>query len=386
MMSLAGILLLMLVALPAWAQEPAPAAAVYSEADLDKLVAPIALYPDSLMLQVMMAATYPLEIVQAQRWLDSNPGLSGEQMDEALKEHDWDISVKSLCGFRPVVKQLNDDLAWTQDLGDAFLAQENDVLAAVQRMRARANEAGNLKTTEQQTVIVKEQVIVIQPTNPQVVYVPTYPPATVYAPPPPGATLMTFAAGMVAGAALYSSCDWHNDYHHGGSYNNNVKINVDVHDNYVNKTNNVNNADKYKKSGTGGGSNWSHDPAHRGGVNYKSPQAAQKYGAAGGRGAVPRDTARGREAAGGAGGRGGAAGAGAGGGARPSAQPSAGGGRDASRGGGSKDSALSGSRSSSLDQASRSRGQASRGGSGSGGRSSSGSSGRSGGGGGGGRR
>jgi hypothetical protein len=402
MVSLGVVLLLLSFVGPAWSQEPAaagtaapaaaaPAAAAFSETDLEQIVAPIALYPDSLMLQIMMAATYPLEVVQASRWLSANPDLTGDKLDEGLKGQDWDPSVKSICNFREVVKRLNDNLDWTKDLGDAFLAQENDVMAAVQRMRAKANEAGTLKTTEQQTVIIKEKVIIIEPAKPEVVYVPTYYPTVVYgsawvypwaypavyAPPPPGYGAMTFAAGVVAGAALYSACDWHNDYHHGGSYNNNVKINVDVHDNYVNKTNNVNNAGKYKKSGTGS-SNWNHDPSHRGGVNYRSPQTAQKYGGRGQAGAVPRDTARGRDRAGStgaAGGRGTAAGAGSGAGARPSAQPSAGGTRDASRSGASRDSAMSGSRASSMDSASRSRGQASRSGSSGGGRSSSGRSG-----------
>jgi hypothetical protein len=438
--TLMGTLLLLAVA-PVWSQSPPPAGAapeapVFSQSDLEQIVAPIALYPDSLMLQIMMASTYPLEIVQAHRWLQANPGLSGDKLEAALKDEDWDPSVKSLCGFPELVKRFNDNLDWTKDMGDAFLAQQNDLLNAVQAMRAKASEAGSLKTTEQQTVIVREEVIIIEPADPQVVYVPTYYPSVVYgsswvypwrypvvySPPPAGWAwrATTFAAGMWAGAALYSHCDWNNNWHGGGgSYNNNVKINVDVHDNFVNRTNNANRAQHYNRGGQGG-SNWNHDPAHRRGVNYRSPSVSNRYGGSGTRGPVSNDMARGRERAGTSAGTRPSTGTGSrpsarpstGTGSRPTARPSTGSGTRStarpSTGSGSsgsrarpqsssasrRDSALSGSRQSSMDRASRSRGQASRGGYSSGSRSSGRSSaGRSGGsrgggsrGGGGGRR
>ncbi|MCU0726921.1 MAG: DUF3300 domain-containing protein [Planctomycetes bacterium] len=326
------------------------------------------------MLQIMMAATYPLEVVQAQRWLEANPGLSGEKLEEALKGMDWDVSVKSLCNFREVVKRMNDNLDWTQDMGDAFLAQQNDLLEAVQRMRAKAMAEGKLESTEQQTIVVKEQVVVIEPADPQVVYVPTYYPTAVYgggwyypwrypalyAPAPVGWGAMTFAAGVWAGAAMYSHCNWHNDYH-GGSYNNKVNIDVDVHDNYVNRTNNRDRAQQNSMKNRGGNS-WNHDPSHRRGVNYKSPSTANRYGGTGTRGPVSKDTARGRDRA-------------STGAARPSTRPSTGGSRptarpstsgskartsDRSSSSARRDSAMGGSRQSSMDRSARSRGQASR--------------------------
>src|SRR6185369_2786297 len=133
-----------------------PAAKPFSAAQLEQLVAPIALYPDPLMAQILMASTYPLEIVEASRWLKKNPGLKGDKLDAALKEQAWDPSVKGLCAVPDVVHRMSDNLDWTQDLGDAFLAQQSEVLDTVQKMRSKAYEAGNLKTTEQQQVVVKE--------------------------------------------------------------------------------------------------------------------------------------------------------------------------------------------------------------------------------------
>jgi hypothetical protein len=149
---LVGVLLLAIAA-PARPQEwGPPEAPTLSLGAIEQIVAPIARYPDSLLLQILMASTYPLEIVQADRWREANPRLSGDLLDEALGYHDWDPSVKSFCPFRDPMRRLNDNLDWTQDMGDAFLAQQDDVLFVVQPIRARANEAGNLRTTEYQTV------------------------------------------------------------------------------------------------------------------------------------------------------------------------------------------------------------------------------------------
>src|SRR5205809_291413 len=231
---------------PAMAQEaPQP----LSPEQIDQLVAPIALHPDKLLAQLLMASTYPLEVVQAARFVKENPKVQGDQLNEALKQYTWDDSVKSLVFFPPeVLTMLSDKLDWLQKLGDAFLAQQNDVMAGIQRLRARAEANGQLKSTPEQKVIVEPAaaappptvaqappaqttvqvaqapptIIKIEQPNPQVVYVPSYDPTVVYGafpeayppyyPYPPGyfaAGAFTFAAGMAVGAALWSDCDWH---------------------------------------------------------------------------------------------------------------------------------------------------------------------------------
>ena len=154
---------------------------------LDSLVAPIALYPDPLLAQVLAASTYPLEIVQLQQWLENNKGLKDQALADASAKQPWDPSVQAMAALPEVVKRLANDIGWTTDLGNAFLAQQNDVMDAVQRMRKKAYSKGTLKTTEHQkvekTVIEQKEVIVIQPASTQVVYVPTYDPVIVYGPP-----------------------------------------------------------------------------------------------------------------------------------------------------------------------------------------------------------
>ena len=151
------------------------------------MVAPIALYPDELVSQVLMAATYPLEVVEAARWSKENPKVTGQALEDAMQKQTWDPSVKALTAVPETLAMMNDQLKWTQDLGDAFLAQQSDVLDAVQRLRARADAAGNLKSTPQQTVTrtnrpagspagAPAQAYVIQPTNPNEYYVPVYDP------------------------------------------------------------------------------------------------------------------------------------------------------------------------------------------------------------------
>jgi hypothetical protein len=154
---------------------------------LDSLVAPIALYPDPVLAQVLAASTYPLEIIQLQQWLANNPGLKDKALADAVAKQPWDPSVQSLAGLPDVVKRLADDIQWTTDLGNAFLAQQSDVMDAVQRMRKKAQDKGNLKSNEQQTVetqvIESKPIIVVQQANPQVVYVPTYDPVVIYGAP-----------------------------------------------------------------------------------------------------------------------------------------------------------------------------------------------------------
>ena len=155
-----------------------------SEAELDQLVAPIALYPDPLLAQVLMASTYPLEIVQAARFAKSNKSLTGDALDTALAKEDWDASVKALVATPTVIAMMNDQLDWTQNLGDAVLAQQADVMDAIQRLRVKAEANGKLETTAEQKVTTTQEagkeVIVIEPASPETVYVPYYEPSVVY--------------------------------------------------------------------------------------------------------------------------------------------------------------------------------------------------------------
>ena len=156
----------------------------FSPEELDQMLAPIALYDDALLSQVLMAASYPLEIVEAARWSQANPNLKGDAAVKAVADKTWDVSVKSLVAFPSVLKQLSDHLDWTQKLGDAMIGQQADVATSIQRLRAKASAAGTLKTGKEQTVTTQTQgsetIIAIQPTDPQVVYVPTYDPNTAY--------------------------------------------------------------------------------------------------------------------------------------------------------------------------------------------------------------
>ena len=168
---------------------------------LQQIVAPVALYPDDVLSQVFMASTYPLEVVEADRWLKAHPDLKGDDLDKAVASQDWDDSVKGLTHFPEVLSRMSQNLDWTKDMGDAFLDQQAATMQAVQAMRAKASAAGNLKSNDQQTVVTQPappgyvpeggppaagapppQIITIQPTNPQTVYVPSYPPTAVYGP------------------------------------------------------------------------------------------------------------------------------------------------------------------------------------------------------------
>ena len=180
-----SVLLAALLVLPggvlAQTTEKAPTKA-FSQEQLDQLLAPIALYPDSLLTQILMASTYPLEVAKASNWVKQNKELKGDALTKALEKQAWDPSVKSLVNFPQVLQMMSDKLDWTQKLGDAFLAQQKDVLATVQTLRAKALEAGNLKTTKDQKVVVEQnpQVILIQQASPEVIYVPAYNPTVVY--------------------------------------------------------------------------------------------------------------------------------------------------------------------------------------------------------------
>src|SRR5215470_6374600 len=210
-------------------QAPAPsdqAAAKIPPDQLDSLVAPIALYPDPMLAQVLAASTYPLELIQLQQWLTKNPGLKDKALADAVAKQPWDASVQAMAGLPDVVKRLADDIQWTTDLGNAFLAQQSDVMEAVQRMRKKAQEKGNLKSNEQQKVETKvvenKNVIVVEQANPQVVYVPSYNPTVVYGPPvypyppvyypPPGyyaaGMAISFGVGVMMGAFWSGGWGW----------------------------------------------------------------------------------------------------------------------------------------------------------------------------------
>ena len=285
---------------------------VFKQEELDQLLAPIALYPDSLLTQILMASTYPLEVVQAERWAKQNKDMKGDALAKALEAQPWDPSVKSLVNFPQVLTMMSEKLDWTQKVGDAFLAQQKDVMGTIQNLRHKAEASGNLKTTKEQVVKVEKEVIIIEPASPQVIYVPTYNPTVVYGtwaypayPPYPvyppgyvaGGAVFGFAAGAAVGAAWGYA--WGNSNWHGGD------VDVDVNRN-TNINNNIDRS-KYKqqyqgKGGKAGQGTWQHDPSHRGGASYRDQGTAQKYNrGTGGEAAKSRDAYRGRGEQGGAG-------------------------------------------------------------------------------------
>jgi len=260
---------------------------------IDSLVAPIALYPDPLLAQVMAASTYPLELVQLQQWLARNPGLKDKALVDAVSKQPWDPSIQAMAALPDVVKRLTEDIAWTTDLGNAFLAQEADVMNAVQRMRAKAEMKGTLKSTPQQKVetqvVENRQVIVIEQADPQVVYVPSYDPVVVYgAPiypyppiyyPPPGyyaaGAAISFGVGVAMGAAWGGGWGWNAGWGHNDiniNNNNNFNRNANINRGNINGGNRVN-ALNNRGNGT-----WQHNAQHRGGAPYRDQATANKFG------------------------------------------------------------------------------------------------------------
>jgi Protein of unknown function (DUF3300) len=253
---------------------PTPETPVFSPAELDQMLAPVALYPDALLAQILMAATYPLDVIAADRWVQQ-PGkaqLHGDALAAALGQQPWDPSVKALVPFPQVLQMMDAHLDWMQRLGDAFLAQPDDVMAAVQRLRAQALATGNLQSTPQQTIEVQGPDIVIVPANPTVVYVPYYDPTLVYGvwpypayppyywPPPPGLVISGFFFGVgiaiVADYWGWSDFDWrHHDIH----------IDRD-------RFNRIN----YHRAPVTS-EEWQHDPARRGAVPYRDAATRARY-------------------------------------------------------------------------------------------------------------
>ncbi len=270
---------------------------ILSGQQLQQLVAPVALYPDPLLAQILTASTYPLEVVIAARWSKDNPDLKGQDLENAMQQQPWDPSVKGLTAVPQVLAMMNDKLDWTQQLGEAFLAQPDDITKAVQALRAKAESTGNLKTTKEQRVrrvaapppsagevVVVPEYIAIEPFEPEVIYVPVYDPVVIfgvgYWPPafvpffwyPPWWTVgpvWGFWPAYYVGPALWCQYNWGFGY---------VQINV-VQFNKFNHTHLVSAAAITK---------WQHDPQHHAGVPYKHTGLQQKYGKASTLGGGPK--------------------------------------------------------------------------------------------------
>ncbi|MBV4475010.1 DUF3300 domain-containing protein [Pseudomonas botevensis] len=289
---------------PSNASDSAPATApakdaVFTQEQLDQMLAPIALYPDPLLAQVLMAATYPGEVAEAVTWSKANPKAKGDDAVKQVATQPWDPSVQALVAFPQVLATLGQDPVWVQRLGDAFLAQPDDLMDGVQRLRHQAQAAGNLQSNQYQNVTVQNvaapapapaptaapasapaassSTIIIQPADPQVVYVPTYNPTTtygtwpypasppVYYPPPPayypGQALMAglaFGTGVAIVASLWGDCDWGNN-----------DIDIDV-----NRYNNINGNNRI----TNNQNKWQHNAVHRDGVPYRDNRSRSQYG------------------------------------------------------------------------------------------------------------
>jgi hypothetical protein len=294
-----ALLLVFTTAAAPWGYAETAEKRLFKTEELEQIVAPVALYPDPLLAQVLMASTYPLEVVQAERWQKQNKNLKGESLKAAVDKQPWDASVKSLVEFPDVLAMMSEKLDWTQKLGDAFLAQQKEVMDTVQTLRKRAKDEGNLESSKEQTVTEKEEKIVIEPADPQVVYVPVYNPTVVYGvwpypayppyyyyPPayvyPPGGMFLSFSMGVFWGAAwghyAHGGCNWHSG-----------DIDIDI-----NRNTNINRGDHVTHHGgdrrQGQGQKWQHSPEHRQGVAYRDQATGQKYNRA-----STRDSVQSRE-------------------------------------------------------------------------------------------
>ncbi|MNO84979.1 hypothetical protein D3C76_763360 [compost metagenome] len=302
-------------ATPAAAPAPAPAETVFSAEQLDQMLAPLALYPDSLLAQVLMATTYPGNVADAVAWSKAHPNVSGDEAVRQVANQPWDPSVQSLVAFPAALATLGQDPAWVQRVGDAFLAQPDAVMDSIQRLRRQAQAAGNLQSNEQQTVTVKPaaappppaaptqsggdtvivqqpapaQTIIIEPANPQVVYVPSYNPNQVYGtwaypssppayyPPPPGyyigtalATGLAFGTGIAIANSLWGDCDWdRHDLDIDVNRYNNINVNRQFNDN---RQFNSNRQQINANRGT-----WRHDPVYRNGMPYRDQASREQF-------------------------------------------------------------------------------------------------------------
>jgi hypothetical protein len=277
LLAIAGILVVA-VSARLFSQQAAPDGRVlpYAPEQLDQMLAPIALYPDALLSQMLMASTYPLEVVQADRWLRApgNAVLRGNQLADALAPLPWDPSVKSLVPFPRILYMMDDNLDWTERLGNAFLTNEAAVMDAIQRLRSRAKAAGKLASTERSTVSDEDGAIVIAPADPALIYVPVYDPYIVYGPWPYPAYPPVAFPGIWGGVSIgdlgfgwvgfsvvlplwgWSYCNWHDHR-------------IDVVRGRFGNTH---------RSGAYSGSMWEHDPAHRHGVPYSDVTPSRRAG------------------------------------------------------------------------------------------------------------
>ena len=254
---------------------------------LDDLVAPIALYPDPLLGQLLVASTYPLEVVQAYQWLQRSPGLSGPALTQAAQQQPWDASVQALVLFPTVLKQLNDDITWTTNLGNAFLAGQAAVMDSVQRMRLQAQQLGKLGSTPQQQVITQTDAgqpeLEIEPVDPDMIYVPMYDPLWIWGPPrfypyprwfwpppPPPGVFLQFGAGISIGAFFgagwngWGEWGWHPGW---GSHA------ILINGGFIHR----NNFPPGRLAGFAGTTAWEHDPGHRQGVPYPNAALNDRY-------------------------------------------------------------------------------------------------------------
>ncbi len=268
----------------------APAGPLLPPEQLNNLVAPVALYPDPLLGQVLAASTYPLEIVEVHQWLQQNGNLRGAQLLDAAKQQNWDPSVQALVAFPDVLNLLGNDIRWTTALGNAFLAQQADVMAAVQTMRARARANGRLTSTAQQVVTTDTQygqtAIEIEPANPQVIYVPVYQPEYVWGPPVWGAYPalwypagfgfgFDFAPGIFIGGFYPGWVGWGGWGWGCGWFGNGLFVNAGFFNRYGFRGGGF--GGRFAGGGFGGRGAWAHDPSHRMGVSYPNQAVANRF-------------------------------------------------------------------------------------------------------------
>lgn len=297
-----------LLALVFRSQDPATAPAMppaihgepFDEVHLEQLAAPAALYPDPLLAHVLMASTYPLELVEAFRWVQAHPEPAGKQLETALAGQPWDPSVKSICGFRSLLTKLVDNLDWAQDLGDAFLGDRAALLGAVQKLRRRAFDAGNLRTGGAMRVAAPAgRPIALELTDSMLIAVPNYVPRAMFGdwqaaewiypalfePPPAGQTPMSQEPAVPWGTALFARCDWE-------AMETGISIDVKKRNTFIDRT-----EEDARRAGVkqrmGEGSEWRHDPLHRKNVGYRTPRVARQYGGSTNETRVAREAARG---------------------------------------------------------------------------------------------
>jgi hypothetical protein len=277
MNTMKALLIAVLFTIPALQEAAASEPESFSQAELDQMLAPVALYPDTVLSHLLIAATYPLEVVQATRWVQEHPGLDGEEAVAAVEDQDWDPSVKALVAFPDLLRRMNDDLEWTQRLGEAFMVQEEDVVTTVQGLRERAYAAGNLRSNEQVQVVREREVIYVEPARPNIVYVPYYDPRVVYGnwwwpgyQPVYWKRPFGFNVGVTyhwgTGYRIMPSWFYISSFHWTRR-----QVVVVHHHHYHNRPRPVFHSSR-AVGRYGGANRWEHNPRHRRGVAYRTPR------------------------------------------------------------------------------------------------------------------